>query len=191
MADGKIIILNGTSSSGKSSISKTLQEILEQPFLDAGLDRFLWMLPNRYLERPLWDDVLGLASSAGRIGHPLVSGMHHAILALAKSGNNIIADHVLVEPEWLVECIELFRDLQAYLVGVHCPLEILEQRERARHNRTLGQAKLQYNLVHAHSLYDVEVDTSLSTPEECATQIVMRMENPPRAFRDLGRRLLI
>jgi chloramphenicol 3-O phosphotransferase len=185
MAEGKIIILNGTSSSGKTSIVKALQTALDEPYLDAGLDRFLWMLPKRYLERPLWDDVLGLASQAGEIGHQLVSGMHHAIQALSKSGNNVIADHVLVEPSWLEACIHLFGELQAYLVGVRCPLHVLEQRESSRRDRTLGQARLQFDLVHKHGLYDVEVDTSISSPEECALQIVKRMETPPMALREL------
>jgi chloramphenicol 3-O phosphotransferase len=183
MADGKIIILNGTSSSGKTSIVKALQTALDEPYLDAGLDRFIWMLPKRYLERPLWDDVLGLSSQAGKTGHQLVSGMHRSILALSKAGNNVIADHVLVEPGWLEECIDLFGEVQAYLVGVHCPLEVLEQRERSRRDRTLGQAKLQYEVVHAHALYDVEVDTSVSSPEGCALQIIERLHDPPKALR--------
>jgi chloramphenicol 3-O-phosphotransferase len=65
---GTVIILNGTSSSGKSSILRALQDLIEVPLLDAGLDRFLWMLPRRYLNRPLWDEVLGLAAEAGRSG---------------------------------------------------------------------------------------------------------------------------
>jgi chloramphenicol 3-O phosphotransferase len=188
MSTGKIIILNGTSSSGKTSIVKVLQTALDEPYLDAGLDRFLWMLPKHYLERPLWDDVLGMASQAGTIGHQLVAGMHRSILALSRSGMNVIADHVLVEPSWLDECIQLFGGSPAYLVGVRCPLEVLEEREASRKDRTLGQAREQFGLVHKHGLYDVEVDTSLSKPEECAQQIMQRMKDPPMALRGLKRK---
>ena len=189
MADSKIILLNGTSSSGKTSIVKALQTALDEPYLDAGLDRFIWMLPKRYLERPLWDDVLGQSSQAGVMGHQLISGMHRAILALSKSGNNVIADHVLVEPGWLEECINLFGELQAYLIGVRCPLEVLEQREESRRDRTLGQAKLQYEVVHAHTMYDLEVDTSISSPKECAQQIIERLHDPPKALRLLKEKI--
>ncbi|HEV8339321.1 MAG TPA: hypothetical protein VGR25_06660 [bacterium] len=48
---GTVIILNGTSSSGKSSILRALQDLIEVPLFDGGLDRFLWMLPP-YLNRP-------------------------------------------------------------------------------------------------------------------------------------------
>lgn len=185
------ILLNGTSSSGKTSIVRALQNLLEAPYLDAGLDKFIWMLPERYLDRPLWDEVLGLAVQAGPAGHTLVAGMHRSIAALCASGNNVVADHVLVEPAWLAECAALFSSLPVYFIGVRCPLDVLEQREKSRRNRTLGQAKAQFPLVHAHAIYDLEVDTSLFSPEECAAQIKARVEsaNPPTALAALQRQL--
>lgn len=101
MTPGTIILLNGTSSSGKTSIVRALQEIFEEPFLVAGIDKLIWMLPRRYLDRPLWDEVLGLATEAGVVGRRLASGMHQAIAALSRTGNNVVAEHVLVEPQWL------------------------------------------------------------------------------------------
>jgi chloramphenicol 3-O phosphotransferase len=168
---GTVIILNGASSSGKTSIVRALQEVLDEPYLDAGLDRFLWTLPKRYMERPLWDEVLGLAVEAGPVGHRLVFGMHRALVALVAAGNNVIVDHVLVEPAWLRDCAMVFNGARAFLVGVRCPLEVLEQRERERRDRTLGQARAQHRLVHAHAIYDIEVDTSVDSAEACALQI--------------------
>jgi len=189
MPNGAIVILNGASSSGKTSILNALQEMLEEPFLNAGIDKFIWMLPERYLDRPLWDDVLGLAVKAGTRGHTLVSGMHHAIAALSRTGNNVLADHVLVEPQWVRECADLFCELPAYLIGIRCPLDVLEQREKSRKNRTLGQARAQFEIVHAHAIYDLEVDTSILGVSECALQIKQRIENgtPPTALKRLRR----
>jgi chloramphenicol 3-O phosphotransferase len=79
-----IIFINGTSSSGKTSLLKTLQARFPEPYLDMGIDRFIWMLPKRYLDRPLWDDVLGKAVQPGPLGLVLFSGMHHAIAATAR-----------------------------------------------------------------------------------------------------------
>jgi chloramphenicol 3-O phosphotransferase len=168
MTTGKIILINGASSSGKSSIVKALQELISEPYLDAGIDKFIWMLPKRYLDRPLWDDVLGLATQAGQTGHRLMSGMHQAIAALSQAGDNVIADHVLVEARWVRECADLFANLPAYLIGVRCPLSILEEREKSRSDRTLVQARAQFDLVHAHGLYDLEVDSHLSSLQDCA-----------------------
>lgn len=189
MKPGTIILLNGTSSSGKTSIVRALQNMLEEPYLEAGIDKFIWMLPPRYLERPLWDDVLGLASQAGETGHTLVLGMHQAIEALARAGNNVIADHVLVEEIWWQDCIRRFSDLPVFLVGVRCPLEIVEHREKARRNRTLGQARAQLGVIHGRGIYDLDVDTSRYSAEECASQIVARVKagEPPDALRRLSK----
>jgi len=185
MEPGKIIMINGTSSSGKTSLVHALQDLLEAPYIEAGIDKFIFMLPERYLDRPLWDDVLGLATKAGQTGHTLIAGMHQAIRALSLAGVNVIADHVLVEPDWARQCARLFADLPAYLVGVQCPLEVLEARERSRKNRTLGQARAQFEIIHKYALYDVEVDTSILSPQECACKICSRMSEPPAAFRQM------
>lgn len=184
---GTILFLNGASSSGKTSILKTLQDMLSEPYLDMGIDRFIWMMPKRYLNRPLWDDVLGKAVHAGTSGRILFSGMHHAISAAAWAGNNIIADHVFVEKDWVQECAQLFADMPAYLIGIQCPLEVLEQRERGRKDRTLGQARAQFDVIHKYTVYDLEVDTSLLNPEQCAEQIIERLQSPPAALKRLAR----
>lgn len=188
---GKIVILNGTSSAGKTSILQALQGMLAEPYLDAGIDKFIWMLPERYLERPLWDDVLGKANHAGKAGQTLFHGMHHAIAALARQGNNVLADHVFVDPTWVQECARLFEGISAYLVGISCPLDVLVEREKSRRNRTLGQAALQYPLVHSHGFYDCEVDTSRLNVEECALEIKKRLESnePPMAFKKILKNL--
>lgn len=172
---GIIIILNGTSSSGKTSIVRALQNLLEEPFLEAGIDKFIWMLPHRYLDRPLWDDVLGKANRAGQTGHQLVLGMHRAVEALCLSGINVIMDHVLVENAWWQDCLDRFQKLPAFLIGVQCPLDVLEERERDRKNRTLGQARLQFDIVHGKRVYDLEVDTSIQSAEDCAFLIRERI----------------
>lgn len=187
MRPGTIVILNGASSAGKSSIVKALQTVSDEPILDAGLDRFLWMLPQRYLERPLWDEVLGLATQAGLPGHQLVRGMHRAIAALSRAGWHVVADHVLVERAWARDCAACLADLPAYLVGVRCPLEVLLAREEVRRERTPGQAAAQHQRVYAGLIYDLEVDTSILSAKECAWQIRARLADGtgPRALRHL------
>lgn len=188
MKVGTILILNGTSSSGKSTLLKALQNRLSEPYLDAGLDKFLWMLPKRYLNDPaLWSQVMR-PTEAGPVGLALVSGMHRAIAALAAAGNCVVADHVLIDPRWLEDGARVFSPLPAYFIGVRCPLDLLEQRERDRGDRTLGQAREQFDRIHAHGAYDFEVDTSLASPEECAGQIASFLANrpAPRAFRLLA-----
>lgn len=94
---------------------------------------------------------------------------------------------MLVEHRWLEECTRLFSELPALFVGVRCPLDVLERREAARKDRTLGQARAQFHLVHAHGIYDLEVDTLESSAEACALQIKQRLEDgsSPDAFKRL------
>lgn len=185
-----IIFINGASSSGKTCLLKALQTKLPEPYLDMGIDRFIWMLPKRYLDRPLWDDVLGKAVHAGPLGLILFSGMHHAIAAAANRGLNVIADHVFVEKAWVDECASLFADMNAYLIGLHCPLVVLEQREKDRKDRTLGQAREQFDIIHEFTTYDLELDTSKLTVEKCSEGVVERLKSPPIAFRQLKTRMI-
>lgn len=87
----------------------------------------------------------------------------------------------------MAECAALFADLPAYLIEVHCPLEVLEAREQARADRTLGQARQHFGVVHAHGVYDLNVDTHTHSTAECTAQIVAYLASgaPPCAFRQL------
>ncbi|MEQ0777760.1 chloramphenicol phosphotransferase [Paraburkholderia tropica] len=99
-------------------------------------------------------------------------GMRHAIVALASEENNLIVDEVLLGNEKRVYA-PLFEPFQLVTVGVYCPLHVLEERERQRGDRLIGLARWQYDKVHAGMTYDVTVDTSEATPEQCA-QVIMR-----------------
>jgi len=188
MNQGTIIFLNGTTSAGKTSTLHMLQNILPDPYLEAGIDSFLWMLPRRYFHQPLWDDVLGKANQTGEMGHKLISGMHHTIMTLSNLGLNVLADHVLIDQHWLQECVSMFHDKPAYLIGIKCPLDVLEQREDARKKeRTPGAAIKQFDIIHSHKVYDFEVDTSKQNIEDTAELIkeFLDTKTNPRALKQL------
>jgi chloramphenicol 3-O phosphotransferase len=182
-SQGKIIFLNGASSSGKTTLTKALQATLEQAYLRLALDDFISFISPQYLP-PLGEKVHEL----GLYIQPIISGFHKCIVELANTGNNIIVDHVLQEKEWLWECVTLLQNTDALFVGVQCPLPVLVQREYARGDREIGLAQYQYERVHRHNHYDVEVNTAEYTVEECVQRIVtVVVENPsPRAFKLLA-----
>jgi chloramphenicol 3-O phosphotransferase len=112
---GQVVILNGASCSGKSTLAWAPQATPDEPYLEAGLGRFLWSLPARYLNTAHWHEVFqyhrppdgdpaGLVIRPGPAGDRLVAGMHWAIAALARTGSNVVADHVLLEPAGLADC---------------------------------------------------------------------------------------
>lgn len=187
-----IIFLNGTSSAGKSTLAKALQTQLQGPYMHAGIDQFIFMLPRAYLNPPHWQDIYryhytdaeNFTIETGPLGHQLMSAMHRTVATLADTGFPVIIDHVLLEDVWLAECAQLFTAHEVWFVGVRCPLAVVEQRERDRKDRTLGQARAQYDVVHKNRHYDFEVDTSQGDAAWCAAQILEHFKNhAPTAFK--------
>ena len=56
-------------------------------------------------------------------------------------------------------------------VGLFAPLDILETRERGRGDREIGLARWQHERVHQGMIYDLEIDTTTTTPLENAQRI--------------------
>jgi len=169
-----IIFLNGASSSGKSSIAKALQEIIEPPCVHWCIDDYLaayqkGLWEKKEIVRPEWPNI--------------IRGFHAAGAAIARAGNLVIIDDVLEsEPPWVENLLELFNGLSVFFVGVHCPLEELERREKERKERKDGMARLQFDQVHAIAIYDVEVDTSVLNPHQCAEIIMDHIRKEPQSL---------
>ncbi|MFI5888152.1 chloramphenicol phosphotransferase CPT family protein [Streptomyces sp. NPDC051554] len=183
MTPGRIIFLNGTSSSGKSSVARELLEILDDGvFFHLAVDAFNAMRSKRELGAEELDTALRRTRM----------GFHRSIAAMAEAGNDIVVDHVLSEPWRLLDCLTVLRPEDVLFVGVHCPLDELERREQDRGDRPLGLAANQYHLVHHHGDYDLECDTSTVSPRECAQQIkeFLPRRPSPTAFTRLRRRYL-
>jgi chloramphenicol 3-O phosphotransferase len=191
MAPGTIIYLNGTSSSGKTSITRALDDQLDRPYLHCPIDLFEMMIPDRQIQGGIVPDLIAIQS-----------GFTACIAALAIAGNNVIVDDVICEPfghpeaqtpitarDLLQQRVRSLHAFDIVYVKVHCPLPTVEQREQARGNRTIGLARFQYHRMHHDSLYDVEVDTSLHTPDACAAQILATFSQTraPRAFQTMAK----
>jgi chloramphenicol 3-O phosphotransferase len=182
MSIGQIIFLNGASSSGKSSIAKALQAMIDEPCIHLCIDDYLGAYQSDLWERqevvrPRWRNI--------------IRGFHAAGAAIARAGNMVLMDDVLEEdPPWVESLVELFEGIDVVFVGVHCPLEELERREQRRKDRRAGMARLQYGQVHAQALYDVEVDTSALSATDCAARILdwIREGHDRSAFERLRRK---
>ncbi len=192
---GRVIVLNGTSSSGKSTLTRALQARLDGPWLGVGIDTVVFALPGRYLDQPLWSDVFRYVPAppgdaapfrieTGELGHRLVEGLHGMVATLAGAGLSVIVDHVLLEPGWLPDLAARLAGFEVLFVGVRCPLEVVVERERSRRDRTLGQAAAHHDVVHRAGGYDLEVDTSILAPESAADAIAARVASgfPTEAF---------
>lgn len=207
MTCGKIIFLNGTSSAGKTTLAYALQEQLDEPWIHIALDQFRDGLPLKYrgLNAPAGTtgeqglNVVPIDNSYtnirfGRVGKTVLNGMRRAIASMAHAGNNVIIDDIILQPEFLDDYLYVLKDLEVVFVGVKCPEEVLDDREQARPGRFPGTARGHLGVCHAHNVYDVEVDTSIYDPQECAARIINFMTNSrPSAFEQLSseRRLTV
>lgn len=175
-----IIFLNGTSSSGKSSIAKKIQEHSNIPFVHLEIDTFLNMILFKHIDCV---EIDGVNENCQK----LISGFHNCFGAMADAENNIIIDHVLQESSWLVECLTILRNQKVYFIGVHCSIETLKKRELARLDRPIGLAELQYNKVHSQCIYDIDINSEIQSIDYNAQKILSFVESnqKPKAWNQL------
>ena len=203
---GKIIFLNGTSSAGKTTLALALQEALPDQWLHVALDQFRDGLPAKYRGLnspegstgeaglnvvPVTDgETHYTAIKFGSTGRTMLLGMRRAIRALADAGNNIIIDDIVLEKAFLEDYLSVFNGLDVVFVGVRCPLTVINEREKARPGRFPGTALGHIEICHSHDDYDVDVDTSIDSPVDCALKVVEFLDTkPPGAFERIRSRL--
>ncbi|WP_161882949.1 chloramphenicol phosphotransferase CPT family protein [Deinococcus alpinitundrae] len=170
----RIILLNGASSAGKSTLCRCLQAQLPEPFLYFALD--LLLFNKEVVPRRPGLEAFGWSRQRPR----LFDGYHRALAAFAAAGNNLVVDYVLEETETLGELMRLLAPFDVFFVGVHCPLPELERRERERGDRRIGDARADFERVHTFSSYDFEVE-SLGVPEENAAKILAAWRARPES----------
>lgn len=202
MQTGKIIFLNGSSSAGKTTIAVTLQQLLEEPFQHIALDQFRDGMPGRFrgLNSPEGTpgarglNVVPVERDGekmteirfGEVGEQILRGMRRAISAFAAAGNNVIVDDLLFKPDYLHDYAKALADHDAWLIGVRCSLDVVNEREAQRPGRFPGTATSHFHQVHEHGAqYDLEVDTTTTTPRACAQLIIERLSSPPEALERL------
>lgn len=173
----QVIILNGGSSSGKSTIATSLQATLPSPWLWFSVDTLVDAMPKTFLTSEA-----GLEIGADGSVRPgpefrrLESAWMQGIAAMARAGAHIIIDDVFVSG---VDARDRWRaalaDVPVLWVGVRCDPAVAAEREQARGDRVVGMAAQQAQMAHRGIEYDMEVDTSDMSAEECARLIAKRV----------------
>ena len=200
---GTIILLNGPTSTGKTSIAKAVQNQFLEPYLHLGVDTLFYEIcPQPYFFREraaeglsaapvMGSDPATAALCYGPFAQQLIAALHQMVFTLATLGHNVVVDHCIQEAGWLAECVALWGKLRVVFVSVHCPLAIVEQRVVARPDRgpvALPIARWQYHQIQMHGIYDLALDTTTLSPSECATAIQRYLAEgpPPTAFQQLA-----
>jgi len=158
-ATAKIIILNGPSSSGKSTLARAAQSKIELPFWHISIDhlRDSGVLPSARFKSGEF------AWSSHRAA--FFEGFHRSLAADAEAGNNLIVEHIFDTPGWIGRLAELLAPVDVFFVGLYAPLPELIRREAARGDRPVGDAERDFHSVHRGMRYDFEVSSERPVEE--------------------------
>lgn len=134
-----VIVLNGTSSAGKSSLSRALQVLAKRPLMHVQMDTFLGMQPARMNNHPdgiLFSPVDGavlpeIAIETGAYGHRVLDGLRRSIAAMADAGLDLVVDDVWLGYGEQRAYADLLAAHEVRFVGIRASLEACEARERA------------------------------------------------------------
>ncbi|HTX84968.1 MAG TPA: chloramphenicol phosphotransferase [Streptosporangiaceae bacterium] len=169
----QVIVLNGGSSSGKSSIARALQDVMPGLWLTFGTDVLAEALPGQ------GDDPrsgLVLEPDGTVIVRPEFRAVeeiwYQGLAVMARRGGFLILDEVFLAGGAGQERLRtLLGELDVLWAGVHCDPLVAADREAARPDRVRGMAASQAIAVHAGVVYDVEVDTTNCSAKACARRI--------------------
>jgi chloramphenicol 3-O phosphotransferase len=162
-ATGRVILLNGTPSSGKTTLANALHDAFPTPSFFIGLDEFRLAVPARF-----W-----VGDGVRTLFDPMVEAWLRCLREVATRGIHVIAEAAII-PKTQTLYDDAFGDLDVLLVGVRCPLGVVHQREAQRMDRINGPHEVtadDVDLVHRHD-YDLEVDTSVEPTAESVSRIL-------------------
>lgn len=187
------MLLNGASSSGKTSISMELKKQNDIPFHHLSYGDFSGnyndfinktypgIKPTRVLDDEVVSEILF---------DPISSVYYATIKLFSEMGLNVIVDTVIDNDKRFNEFHDLLMDLPTLFVGVLCSRDGLIRREHIRGDRALGLALYQFDIVYSFNEYDLEVNTEELSPTECADKIFrfINSDQEYSAFKKLNKR---
>ncbi|PWR70437.1 phosphotransferase-like protein [Methanospirillum stamsii] len=192
-----IILLNGTSSSGKTTIGKKLQEKFDGVLLLYGLDTMVQTAFPEKCDYPPYDEKaikVAMSESNGQkvaklaispYMYPVYEAAIHFYRMLSEKGYFLIIDEVLFDKNRIVPYFNLLSKETVYFFGIKPELDVVVKREQERRDRLSGLAAGLYNEVYNPLFtYDLTIDTGVLSPDEAADLILNYIQDidSPQGF---------
>jgi chloramphenicol 3-O phosphotransferase len=175
-----VIVLNGGSSSGKSSLAICLQKRLAGTWLTLGIDDLIRALSQGPTDTTAAGSMEFKADGSIVIRQTFrnaEASWYEGLAAIARAGTGVIVDEVFLDgADSQARLQTSLEGLAVVWVGVRCHPAIAEGRERRRPDRMKGLARDQAERVHEGVSYDIVVDTTETPTAGCATLIAATLE---------------
>ena len=169
-----VVVLNGTSSSGKTTIARAFQELAPGLFLNFSIDSILYALPLSARDR------ITSGADFSDLGIPnLVRAYYSCVRRLLELGHDLVIDNAITaryQAEALKEAVDGHRVL---MVGLDCAADVLAQRERERGDRRAGMAVAQCAHIHTWLQYHLRIDSASESAGDAAARIVAALQSLP------------
>ncbi|MCL2079626.1 MAG: chloramphenicol phosphotransferase CPT family protein [Oscillospiraceae bacterium] len=168
MKKGKIVYLNGVTSTGKTSIARRIQDTADEFFYLIGSDILMDMVGEKHR-----------LNNYSKYEFEMFIDMYHFAKLLSDMGKNVIIDCLLFEtselPNHYQKMINIIDNNPLLTVNVVCPLEICRQRNLKRGDRGEFQSHEQDKIIDKTVTLDFIVYSDKNTPEECAEMILNKV----------------
>ena len=161
VSGNRLLLLNGPSSAGKSTIAAELQEKLRR----CGADPVIISIDD-YMkigtDEEIWEDDV----------FEVMPDMCRDITPALRQGKWVIVDHVITSARIYAALLNAAAGFDVVKILVSCSLEILLKRERERGNRFAGSAEASLKYLYPKKGYDLRIDSGTTDAASSAERIM-------------------
>ena len=167
MLNMKVILLNGPSSAGKSTIAHALKAKLDctKKSIIISLDDYLTMTADE----PIWEDDV----------YAVMPRMCRDIVRALAANQLVIVDHVITSQRIYKALMNVIGSVECLQVLITCDMETLRQREKNRGNRCAGSAESSMRYLYPKEGYQITADSGKSSPDQIVKEIMMCLQQNP------------
>jgi chloramphenicol 3-O phosphotransferase len=206
---GKLILINGACSVGKTSCAQELQNMLpdNKANILLGIDTFHLAIPSKKLllgngdenyllaHETKYDGVVETEILHGKYIHQINIARYQAIACFLDQGVDVIADEIFWREEDLPPFLTALNGHRVYIIGLYAREEVGTEREQRR-SMNSNNAKDDYRPTGMHRAsrktdtfmkYDLRLDSSQKGAHQCAETITNWITDNPSgsAFQEL------
>ena len=161
MLECTMILLNGPSSAGKSTLSREMQRKLKEMGVESmiiSIDDYMQTDPKETIYE---DDI-----------YEIMPNMNRDVTEAIKQGKTIIVDHAITSERIYDSLMDAAKGGTVFTVKVICDIEVLRKREIERGDRCIGSAEASLEYLWPKEGYDLCVDNGKMTSAENAQIII-------------------